>query len=442
METTVPKKTFFVLFGSTGDLSQRKVLPALYHLYQSQSLPKNISILAIGRTQHTNESYKDFITSHVEKILNETPSEDFLNYFTYIQGSVQDESLYARVEDELNKHLIGADDIVVAYLSVSAELYTPIALGITAHTSICKRPQSQFTVCIEKPLGSNLESAQKLHAELTAYFKEPQIYRIEHYLAKPFIKHVPVFRFKEALYEDLFNNKHVNSIEVFFSEKMGVDNRGSFYDAVGAFRDVGQNHCLHMLTSICAEKPKLDSALSESEARAEFLETALLATDESIRNSLRAQHEGYTAIAGVLKDSQTETAFKITSQLRGQRWSGVPVTYSGGKRLAEYKKGVLVTFGKNEKNIQSIYFESYPKVRTVITFTDSTTHVGFATDVAQVQYVGEYSTILHEVFNGTTQYSISEREVEAMWKFTDPYIEGWLRNVVPLLTYAPESNIV
>ncbi len=294
-------------------------------------------------------------------------------------------------------------------------------------------------MCIEKPLGSDLKSAQLLDTELSNFFSEDQIYRIEHYLAKPFIQHVPVFRFKEGLYEDLFSRHSVKKIDVFFSEKMGVENRGSFYDSVGAFRDVGQNHCLHMLASVCADKPKSDTLESIIASRASFLENALFATDLSVVNSYRAQYDGYTTISGVSQESHTETAFEIHTALKGERWLGVPVTLSGGKRMAEYKTGVLLTFNHNPKEIVSIYFESHPKMQITVTFSDGTQRANYVSDTLHVQYVGEYAAIIHEIFAGKKMFSITEREVEAMWKFVDPYCIAWRENRVPLAMYAPDT---
>lgn len=458
--------TVFVAFGATGDLMRLKVVPALYHLYRKKELPDHFAVIGFGRRAWSDAEFQ----AHVRTILEAhgTHGEDeafvqsFISLFSFQEGYAEKPESYAAL-----KKLFDALDAQwkvcankLFYLAVSPELYEPICTNLAkSHlTDPCSPEEGWTRVIVEKPFGTDYVSARKLDELLATLFKEEQIYRIDHYLAKEMLQNILVFRFSNNLFELNWDKDFIERIEMRLLEEVGVEKRGAFYDGVGALRDVGQNHLLQMLALITMEHPRSFAADDIRNSRAEVLDRLIVPTREAIaKNTFRAQYNGYRAIPGVTADSNTETYFSVRAELTGDRWSGVPMYLEAGKRLGDPLKEIRILFkhpkpclcpegGPHHRNEVVIRME--PKEEIVIEYWTKKPGLTYATEermfhfllrekTARVQYTEEYERLLLDCIRGDQTLFISTQEIRAMWRFTDPIVAAWNKDAVPLHQYEP-----
>jgi len=296
---------------------------------------------------------------------------------------------------------------------------------------------------------------------LAKLFKGEQIFRIDHYLAKEMLQNILTFRFANDIFEEIWNNRFIEQIEIKLLEEVGVEDRGLFYEGLGALRDVGQNHHLQMLALLTMNHPLKFDAESVRAKRAEILQTLRTPSQEEIENfTARAQHEGYKNIPGVNRNSQTETYFKTLAFLDAPRWQGVPIVLESGKRMGRAQKEIIITFrhlqpclcppGKtHHKN--KIIFQIEPEEKIIINFWSKAPGLGLDTKEGnfdflyrekhkKVQYTEEYEKLLLDCIVGDQTLFLSTAEVKEMWRYVDPIVRAWEENKVPLLTYKPDSK--
>ncbi|MBI5232502.1 MAG: glucose-6-phosphate dehydrogenase, partial [Coriobacteriales bacterium] len=457
-------------FGTTGDLMARKVVPSLLHLWQRGRLPERFRVIGFGRREWDDARLREHIGGILDACCSErltsADRESFLDLFCYQFGHFDDPESYESVAS----HVQGHDDLwdecssKLFYLAVPPEHYATI-LGNLAESGLtkgCSDAEGWTRVLLEKPFGDDEQSSRELDHLLEKLFKEEQVYRIDHYLAKEMLQGVMNFRFQNNLLEPAWNRDAIERIEINLLESIGVEKRGAFYDRVGALRDVGQNHLLQMLALVTMDQPASPGADDIRQARARAIEALRPPSVlEVAAESFRAQHDGYRAIEGVAADSDTETYFMLRTQLTGPRWTGVPVTMQSGKRMGEPLKNITVTFrqppecmcdpGQEVEN--RIRFELEPADAIRIDFW--TKKPGFDEGIeersldfflyepqAKQQYVEEYATLLHDAIRGDQTLFVSSREVEAGWRFTDPWVEGWRSGLVGLERYEPDTATV
>ncbi len=371
-------QTVFLVFGITGDLMRKKGIPALFSLYKKGLLPEGFRVVGFSRKQWDVSAVRMLVGTALG---SGVPAEDFATFadtFQIIQGEGSESSSYPAL-----KAAIGTPDLLLAYLCVSPELYVEVLHNLGEQKMLSAK---NTRILIEKPFGHDLESAEALQKLLLTYTTEEQVYRVDHFLAK------------EAMIDlSNFKNTEITSIEVYLNEALGVEARGASYDPVGAFRDVGQNHLLEAAAALMGD-------------RAQALEELHILTPEEIKtNTKRAQYEGYQAIEGVAQNSQSETYFKVESHFK-HAGKEIPLILESGKRLP-WRREVVVTLSNGEK--KTIPFESGSN---------------------------EYEMLFKEAFAGDRSRFVSMREVEALWRFTDPIEKEWRANAVPLLPYAPDSS--
>lgn len=461
--------TVFVVFGATGDLMGKKIVPALFHLYAQGALPKLFRVIGVARRELTQDAFQ----RHVAKLLDayrELRVSDpeirakFLNLFAYHQGFFDNEEDYKRLAATLG-NIDGTWRVCankLFYLSVPPQYYETISthLHSSGLTAPCGEEEGWTRVIVEKPFGKDFESAKRLDELLGRLFKEVQIYRIDHYLAKEMLQNILSFRFANNLFEKNWDATLIERIELRLLESIGVEDRGAFYDGVGALRDVGQNHLLQMLALITMERPSGFSAETIRRRRAEILKTLSLPASESMSAlTYRAQYKGYRAAKGVATDSVTETYFKVRGALNAPRFRGIPIVFEGGKKLGNAKKEVVVTFrhttpclcpsGRHLKN--RLIFHIGPREGITIQFwakkpglkmelEERTFDFLFRDKRRNLQYVEEYEKLLRDCIAGDQTLFVATEEVQAMWKFIDPVICAWRKNVVPLRFYSAGAN--
>ncbi len=461
--------TVLVIFGTTGDLMSRKIVPSLYYLRAQGLLPQQLCVLGFGRRDWDDAR----LQQHVCEILSERvpeasaeEAEEFTRLFRYQKGEFHDEASYSATNAHVER--IQAEWGVCAnrlfYLAVPPEHYANIFRHLAASglTDGCSDLEGWTRVLVEKPFGDDLETARDLDALLGSLFREEQIYRIDHYLAKEMLQGILNFRFTNNLFETEWSRQAIASIDISLLEEIGAEKRGAFYDAVGALRDVGQNHLLQMLALVTMDQPATSSPHDVREARAALIESLRpMAAGEVADQTFRAQHAGFREIAGVDPESDTETYFKIRTTMSGQRWAGVPVTMESGKRMGEACKRIIVTFrhphpclcAADQHHTNQVVFTLEPNERIEILFYAKKPGIDGGVEErrfsfflyekqAKAQYVEEYAKLLYDAFRGDQTLFVSTREVDAGWRFIDPIVDGWAQGLVPLDHYEPDSSAI
>ncbi len=461
--------TVFIIFGATGDLMKKKIIPSLFHLYIHQKLPKLFKIIGFSRRDITLEEFKDYLTEIITATtkgpLNKEQVDSFINLFMYRRGDFQMLDYYKEVASTLG--IVDGEWRVCSnklfYLAVPPQYYKTIFenLAESGLTIPCGPDEGWTRVIVEKPFGKDLKTAEEIDDLLGKLFREEQIYRIDHYLAKQMLQNILSFRFANNLFEATWDKDHIERIDINLLEDIGVEGRGPFYDGLGALRDVGQNHLLQMLALITMDNPNSFEADEVRKKRAEILSTLKVPTiDEIKKTTIRAQYNGYKKIPGVMDNSTTETYFKVDAELTHPRWIGVPITLQSGKRLPR-RKDIVVTLkhpepclcppgeGKHRKN--RIIFSLEPREGITIEFWSKKPGLDFNLQKRNFnflfrnvkrkpQYIEEYEKLLTDCITGSQLLFISTEEIEAMWRYTDPILEVWEKNEVPLINYKPDSR--
>ena len=492
--------TILVIFGATGDLIARKIAPALFYLYKAGKLPTMFRVVGVARREFTDEAFREHLKTSFAKYVGaqdkpfgfaqdkDSDPTDFLNSFVYHQGLLDTDLCYSSLAERLRKidEEWGVCTNKLFYLAVPPELYKGIfehlaASGLTVSCgeeggripleaeARCE-PSRLLTgwtrVLVEKPFGSDLKTAIELDELLGTLFKETQIYRIDHYLAKEMIQNILSFRFANNLFEDNWNAKHIERIDIRFFETLGLEERGAFYDGVVALVDVGQNHVLQMLALVTIERPRSYNAETIREERARILEHLIIVNESDVaEKTFRAQYDGYTFIKGVEPHSITETYFKVMTLLGLSRWKGVPIMLEGGKRMGEVKKEIVITFkhpepclcpkGNETHHKNKVIIGLEPNEGIAIQFWSKKPGLDFEMEERTfdfvlrkekrgVQYVEEYEKLLLDCILGEQMLFVSTDEVKAMWRFIDPIVRVWKKGteIVPLHSYTPDSNAI
>ncbi len=309
-----------VVFGITGDLARRMTLPALYRLTEQELL--TCSVLAVGRRPLRDDELGELARKAVEDAVDDADEgvlDDLLSRLTYVGGDVSDPALYEKLRDAL-----GSAKSPVFYLAIPPGSFLEVAEGLAA-AGLAENAR----LVVEKPFGTDLHSARKLNERLTAIFPEDRLFRIDHFLGKEPVQDIIYFRFANALFEPVWSREDVDSIQITLAEDFGVEGRGSFYDGVGAIRDVVQNHLLQVLALAAMEPPSGgDDAIPRR--RLDVFRSMPAADPE---HAVRGQYDGYREIEGVRPDSDTETFVALRLEIESWRWAHVPILVRAGKAL-------------------------------------------------------------------------------------------------------------
>lgn len=446
----------------------KKIVPALFHLYKKGKFPKLFKIIGFSRRNLTQEQFVEFVGNLLDKhSKGNIPKEDtekFLSYFIFQEGYFDKSSYYKTLAEKLG--IIDGQWNVCSnklfYLAVPPKYYRDIFLRLhdSGLTIPCGPDEGWTRVIVEKPFGKDLKTAEDLDVLLSSLFKEEQIYRIDHYLAKEMLQNILAFRFANNLFEEEWGNSFIERINIRTWENIGVEGRGQFYDGIGALRDVGQNHLLQMLALITMDRPaSFDSEVVRAK-RAEILSNLkVLSPKEIEEKTFRGQYEGYRKIAGVTKGSNTETFFRIFAALESPKWRDVEIMLEAGKRLPLKKEIEIILKHPSpcmcpagKPHFQNrITVEIEPKERIAIefwskkpglehTFVKRKLNFVFRRVNERVQYVEEYEKLLLDCISGNQVLFLSTPEITATWKYIDPIISQWEKNSVPLVMYKPDTK--
>jgi glucose-6-phosphate 1-dehydrogenase len=474
--------TTFVVLGVTGDLMTKKIAPALFNLHEKGLLPPQFRLVGVSRRDWTDDDLKKYIQAILDvKVKDASPTSvaSFLKTVVYHKITFDAFADYVALGDALKKiddeH--GACSNKLFYLSVPPQFYDEIFTNIhkARLTELCDASEGWTRVVVEKPFGGDEKSARSLEERIAKLFKEEQVYNIDHYLAKETLQNILTFRFFNNLFEDNWGRDLIEKIYVRELENVGAEDRGPFYESVGALRDVGQNHLLEMIALVAMDQPRDMSADAIRDARAALLETIKpLSPSEMSKKTFRAQYDGYRGIKGVDPKSNVETYFKVALELTHPRWTGVPIFIEAGKRIIDPKRNEEVTeievvFKHDQPCLCALYtaeggeavehfknsitFRQDPREGITIRFwakkpgiemkmEERVFNVDLREGGHKSQYTEEYERLLLDCINGDQTLFVSSREIAAMWHFVDPIVKGWAKGLVPLRHYVPDSEAV
>lgn len=362
IERRAPSCTL-VIFGASGDLSRRKLMPALYSLYQQHLLGSGFSVIGFARTQMDHEAFRRLMTNAVQEFAegglgDEGVWSTFVQNLYYIAGDPKGQQDYQRLSlllDELDRSK-GTAGNRIFYLSTPPELYSYIIGNLgEAGLQHSPKPDGWVRVIIEKPFGYDLPSAVKLNAQVAKVFSEEQVYRIDHYLGKETVQNVLVFRFANGIFEPLWNHNYIDHVQITAAEAVGVEGRGGYYEGAGALRDMIQNHLLQVFSLVAMEPPvSLDAQNVRDEKQKVMMAVRPFTHDEVDRFAVRGQYgagtsngrpvAGYREEKGVSPESATETYAMVKLLVDNWRWAGVPFYIRSGKRMPRRVSEVAIQF--------------------------------------------------------------------------------------------------
>jgi glucose-6-phosphate 1-dehydrogenase len=474
-----PDPCAIVLFGATGDLAHRKVMPAMYQLWRTNLLPAEFSVVAVARRPYTNESFAAEVRASLEKYARVQPIDEaawaeLAKRITYQQLDFSDDAGFDRLAarlDELDAQS-GTAGNRLFYLAVQPSQVTEIVrqMGrVTLDREV--RGAGWRRVVIEKPFGRDLESARLLNHEVHKVFREAQVYRIDHYLGKETVRNLMVFRFGNGIFEPVWNRSYVDHVQITVAESIGVEGRGSFYEETGASRDILQNHLLQLMTLVAMEPPSSFQADALRDQKLQVLRAIAAPDQEEVRrNVVRGQYgpgwvegepaPGYRQEPEVDPESETETYVAGRFTIDDWRWSGVPFYLRAGKRLPKRATEIAIQFkdvplrlfresvGDPAPNVLAMRIQ--PDEGIMLRFAAKvpglgldvrTVNMDFAYDTSfVVDSPDAYETLILDALLGDASLFTRADEVEAAWAVVTPIIGAWAEMPAPQLpNYAAGS---
>src|SRR6056297_139048 len=447
-----------IIFGSTGDLTKRKLIPAIHELEKGKYLPNKFKLIGIGRRNISQEEYSNMLYKGIKEYTNIETNQKLWNKISekiyYLKMDFTKLSEYKKLyeyllEDNKSKEI---SSNLMFYLAVSPEYFGAIVNNLKENNIIDGNNHWNRMV-IEKPFGKDFESAKKLNNEITKVFKENQIFRIDHYLGKEMIQNITMLRFENSIFEPIWSNKYIENIQIIVSEKEGIGLRGEYYDNTGALKDMIQSHLLQILAITAMESPENFNMDSIRNAKAKLLEDLVLFTDDNNEeNIVFGQYEGYKDEKGVSKHSNRETFVAMKVFIENERWQGVPIYLMTGKNLKEKLAQVNIEFKKPkntinnkinifdlEKNIQSnvleIMIQPQEGIGLKINIKKPTEMNKM--EVAEMEYCrtclsglntpDAYVKLLLDVIEGDSTRFTRWDELSSSWKFIDSINEDLIK---------------
>ena len=349
-----------VIFGANGDLTKRKLLPALYRLAYERRLSAGCAVLGVSRTPLSDDQFREKMRVSVKDFLEDSPFDDdvwaaFAQGLFYMAGDVHDAAVYPALDARLKeieeaRHTGGN---VLFYLSTQPSQYVPIAQGLGA--AKVGKGEGWRRIVVEKPFGHDLASAEELSDELHNVFRESEVYRIDHYLGKETVQNILAFRFGNGIFEPLWNRRYVNHVQITAAESIGVEGRGAYYQEAGSLRDMIQNHLMQVMATIAMEPSATFRPNSVRDERSKLLRSIhVMKPDEVLQNTVPGQYgpahiggedvPGFRQEPGVSPDAQTDTYAAVTFFVDNWRWAGVPFYLRSGKRLPKRVSAIAIQF--------------------------------------------------------------------------------------------------
>lgn len=455
---------YFVIFGATGNLASRKLLPALYDLEATGKLHADLRLVAFARRDWTRVEWLEHLhlnlTQYLGKDCERAIFDRFARRFDYVTGDLNDPLAYRRLLDELSKPRNGACENIVFYLAIKPSDVLPVIdqldrIGIS-------RAHGRHRIVVEKPFGEDIESARALNVLLHRHFDEEQIYRIDHYLGKETVQNLLVFRFANTMIEPIWNRNYIDHVQITVAESEGVGTRAGYYEGTGALRDMLQNHLMQLLTLAAMEPPATLEADALRDEKVKVLRSIRpLSTADVASHAFRAQYgagrnmHAYVEEEGVAKTSVTETYVAARFFIDNWRWRGVPFYLRTGKRLADHTSMVAIRFRHPPQLLFHKATAAHLDPNWVLLTLQSTEcmHIelhakepglGMNTRIVRLNAsyrtteatsMEAYKTLLLDVIEGDRSLFIRFDEVEWAWRVVDPILREWTRSRDFIATY-------
>jgi len=469
--------TTLVIFGATGDLAKRKLLPAIYNCAHEGALPERFNLVGVSRADQPHEDYRRLARESISEHSRTEPKEEvlaeLLERIWYVPGSFDDDAVYEQMERDLARfdEEAGIAYNRVFYLSTAPSFF-PLIVGKLGEHGLDRRDDADVRVVVEKPFGTNLEEARQLNRAVLEVLDEQQVFRIDHYLGKETVQNMLAFRFANGMFEPIWNRNYIDYVQITAAEDIGIGTRAGYYDSSGALRDLVQNHMLQLLTLLCMEPPTTFSADDVRDEKVKILHAihppdpehvAAIAVRGQYGPGLEGGEEvpGYLDEEGVPEDSATETYVALRLEVDNWRWAGVPLFLRTGKRLARKVTEIAVTL----KPVPHLAFQAEGSVGVQpnqliltmqpnegVTLTLGAKIPGTRMRIRPVnmeflygtaflsQSPEAYERLIMDAMRGDATLFTRDDEVEAQWRICDPILRGWAEGDAPLSTYPAGSD--
>ena len=480
----IPDANIVVLFGATGDLAHRKVVPALYHLWAAGLLPERFALVCFGRRDADDASMRADLRTSLDKHARVRPVDEetwaaFAARISYFQGGFGDPASYAALARRLDEidAAAGTEGNRLFYLATPASSFPEIVRGLGGAGLDHETAEGGWRrIVIEKPFGRDLDTAVRLNREVGKVFRESQVYRIDHYLGKETVRNILIFRFGNLIFEPIWHRRYIDHVQITVAESIGVEGRGAFYEETGALRDILQNHLLQLLTLVAMEPPATLEADSLRDEKVKVLRAVRPIPADAVDASVvRGQYGpgwvGATEVAGYRGEpsvdpaSETETFVAARLEIDDWRWAGVPFYLRAGKRLPKRATEIAIQFkdvpqrlfaplgGDPEANLLVIRIQ--PDEGILLRFAAKVPGLGVDVRPVNMDFAygsaftvdspDAYETLILDALLGDASLFTRADEVEAAWKIVDPIIESWIAGAEPNLpnyaagTWGPEA---
>jgi glucose-6-phosphate 1-dehydrogenase len=465
--------TTLVIFGASGDLAHRKLLPAIYNLAHEGALPERFNLIGNSRTEYSDEEFQEMARDSIRKYSRRDPDESVLDALIkpmrYVSGSFDDDSVYQQIGQCAEKFdEEGVQPFNRVFYLSTAPTFFPVIVGKLGEHELDDHEDSEVRVVIEKPIGTNLQEAEQLNRDVLAVLDESQVFRIDHYLGKETVQNMLAFRFANGLFEPVWNRNYIDNIQITAAEDLGVGTRAGYYDTSGALRDLVQNHMLQLLANVCMEPPVHFTA---DEVRDEKVKVLQAVPTPKPEDTVRGQYSagavageevpGYLEEQDVPEDSTTETYVALRLEVDNWRWAGVPIYLRTGKRLRRKVTEIAVTL----KPVPHLAFEQAGSVgvqpNTLVLTVQPNEGVSLSLGAkipgSQMRirpvnmeflygtsFMSEspeaYERLILDAMRGDATLFTRNDEVEAQWKICDPILEGWSEQQGSLPKYEAGSD--
>src|SRR5215217_5474965 len=443
--------TTVVLFGATGDLARRKLLPGMLHLHESQLL-EGLRVVATSLDELSREEFLDLVLAsvreHSSHDVNDEDLRDFADRIHWVPGSLGPDGIPKAVDE--SEAILGPDAMRLHYLSVPPKA----ALAVVHQLSEANLVE-RSRIIMEKPFGTDLESARTLNAELHQVFREEQIFRIDHFLGKEAAQNILAFRFANGLFEPIWHRNHIDHIQIDVPETLGLAQRADFYEGTGAYRDMVVTHLFQVLAFTAMEPPTALEPNAISEEKNKVFRSMSPIDPADV---VRGQYDGYRHIEGVAPDSETETFVALKCYVDNWRWAGVPFYLRTGKRMAEGARIISIAFREPPKSMfpagsgvgdhgpDHLTFDLADQAKMSLSFYGKKPGPGMKLDKLSLQFalhetgkVGDvleaYERLIHDAMSGDHTLFTTAEGIERLWELSTPL----LQTPPPVRAYAPGS---
>ena len=462
-DTNNGQTTTIVIFGASGDLTRRKLIPSLCSLFCKGRLGPEVQIVGMARSNITTEEYRESLTDGMDDFPDFSPEREewneFLSKVHYCCGDVSSADDMKGLEETLKGiETPGKPANRLYYLALAPFLYEPAVLNLGA-VGIARAPGAWRRVVIEKPFGADLASAQALNKSIHSVFTEDQVFRIDHYLGKETVQNILVLRFANTIFEPIWNRNYIDNVQITVSETVDVADRAGYYDQAGVFRDMFQNHILQLLTVVAMEPPSNFQADLLRNEKVKVLNAIRRVTRESAPEiAVAAQYDGYIGEPGVPENSRTPTYAAVRMDIDNWRWQGVPFYLRSGKALDDKRTEIVIQFRRpphlmfpQEISPNILAIQVQPNEGLHIEFQAKTPDEKMGLKPVDLEFhyddsfggqeiPDSYERLLLDAMNGDASLFTRSDEIEEAWEIMDPIIQGLAMPAPPLASYAKGSS--